>query len=275
MMRDLGLVTVDEPVRMLFTQGMVIKDGAKMSKSKGNIVDPDQMIERYGADTTRLFMLFAAPPERDLEWSEAGVEGCFRFLSRVWRTFQKARDVLRQAGDSDTAGALGEEAAALRRKTHKTIRRVTDDLGPRMHLNTAVAAIMELINAMAPLADRGELEPDCRACLREAFEVLARLLVPFAPHFAEELWEGLGGSGLAVRAAWPEADPAWLIEDEVTLVVQVNGKLRSRLTLPRGASETDALSACRGDAKVAAHLEGRKLVRVVYVPDRLLNLVVA
>jgi len=274
LMRDLGLVEVDEPVERLFTQGMVIKDGAKMSKSKGNVVDPDRMVERYGADTTRLFSLFAAPPERDLEWSEAGVEGCYRFLARVWRTFAQLRERLAAAGSPSPAGP-DEESEALRRKTHQTIARVSDDLGPRMHFNTAVSAIMELINTLVPCADRERLSPAMAWAGREAFEALARLLSPFAPHFAEELWEALGGEGFVADAAWPEADPALLVAEEVTIVVQVNGKLRARVSLPRGAGQEQALAAARAEERVDAHLAGKTLRRVIHVPDRLLNLVVS
>jgi leucyl-tRNA synthetase len=274
MMRDLGLVTVDEPVDELFTQGMVIKDGAKMAKSKGNVVDPDRIVERFGADTTRLFALFAAPPERDLEWSEAGVEGCWRFLSRVWRTFEKVRERLPDKGDVPTSDAATGEAAALRRKTHLTIRKVTDDLGKRMHLNTAVAAIMGLINTAAPLADRADADAPTLHALRECFDALARLLAPFAPHFAEELWARLGGEGFVARARWPQADPALLVEEQVTVVVQVNGKLRGRLTLDRNADEAGAIEAARADPNVATHVEGKTLRRAIWVPGRLLNLVV-
>ncbi len=275
MMRDLGLVEIDEPVTELFTQGMVIKDGAKMSKSKGNVVDPDHMVERFGADTTRLFSLFAAPPERDLEWSEAGVEGCARFLSRVWRTFARVRGRLPARGAPMPRAAMQGTALALRRKTHRTIARVTADLGPRMHLNTAVAAIMELTNVAAPLSETDADDPGIAWALREAFEALARILSPFAPHFAEEIWEALDGDGLVLDAGWPEADASVTMEEEVTIVVQVNGKLRSRLTLARGATEGEAIDAARADDRVAPHLAGRTLCRAVYVADRLLNLVVA
>ncbi len=272
-MRDLELVDLDEPVRGLFTQGMVIKDGAKMSKSRGNVVDPDDMIERYGADTTRLFSLFAAPPERDLEWSEAGVEGCFRFLSRVWRLFERVREKLPPHGAPPPERPWPQEAVALRKKTHRTIQRVTEDLGPRMHLNTAVAAVMELSNTLAPLAERGELEPTTAWAVREALEALAKLLSPMAPHVAEELWEGLGGASLVASESWPEPDAALLEEESVTVVVQVDGRLRGQLVLPRGSAEQDAVEAARRDRKVAAHLDGKSIQRVVYVPDRLLNLV--
>jgi leucyl-tRNA synthetase len=273
-MRDLGLVALDEPVSSLFTQGMVIKDGAKMSKSKGNIVDPDQMVARFGADTTRLFSLFAAPPERDLEWSDAGVEGCFRFLGRLWRTFSRALPALPAAGVPPPATAGTGPALNLRRKTHHTIQRVTDDLGPRMHLNTPVAAIMELLNLVTPLVQADSMEPGEAWAVREAFETIARVLCPFAPHMAEELWEAMGFPPFVAEAAWPAADPALLTFDEVLLVVQINGKVRGKLTVPAGMSEADAIDAARLDGKIAAYLNGHAIRKTVYVKDRLLNVVV-
>jgi leucyl-tRNA synthetase len=272
-MRDLGLVEVHEPVRQLFTQGMVIKDGAKMSKSKGNVVDPDEMIDRFGADTTRLFCLFASPAERDLDWSESGVEGCYRFLKRVWRVFASVSERLPATATEAPEAAGASDALALRRKTHHTIQRVTVDIGERIHLNTAVAAIMELINAAAPLAEREDADEGTLWALREAFETLARLLSPFAPHFCEELWQRLGGEGLVSHARWPQAIPALLAEENVTVVVQVNGKLRARLELPRGSSREAALAAVDTEPRVAAHLEGKTVRRVIYVEDKLLNLV--
>jgi leucyl-tRNA synthetase len=272
-MRDLGLLDLDEPVASLFTQGMVVKDGAKMSKSKGNVVDPDHMVERYGADTTRLFSLFAAPPERDLEWSEAGVEGCFRFLGRLWRAFEQLLPSLPPAGTPPPASAGLARALELRRKSHHTIRRVTDDLGPRMHLNTPVAAIMELLNLAAPLAQSGSLTDGEAWAAREAFETIARVISPFAPHVAEELWERLGFPPFVATAAWPLADPALLTLDEVPLVVQVNGKVRGKLTLASGLSELEVIAAARADSKIAAYLNGRGIRKTVFVPDRLLNVV--
>ncbi len=272
-MRDLGLFPIDEPVRALFTQGMVIKDGAKMSKSKGNVVDPDHMVDRYGADTTRLFSLFAAPPERDLEWNEAGVEGCFRFLGRLYRTFEKARPALPPPGAAALDGPADEAALVLRRKTHHTIRRVTDDLGPRMHLNTPVAAIMELLNLATPIVQSEAMSAAQAFAVREAFETIAKILTPFAPHTAEELWERLGHPPFVSESAWPEADPALLAHDEVLLVVQVNGKVRGKLTVPAGLSEGDAIATARGDSKIAAYLDGRPIRKAIYVKDRLLNVV--
>ena len=272
-MRDLGLVSIDEPVTSLFTQGMVIKDGAKMSKSKGNVVDPDQMVERYGADTTRLFSLFAAPAERDLEWSEAGVEGCYRFLGRLWRAFAKALPTLPAAGTPPPPAAGSGAALALRRKTHHTIRRITDDLGPRMHLNTPVAAIMELLNLATPLVQAEAMDAGEAWAVREAFETIALVLCPFAPHTAEELREALGFPPFVANAAWPIADPKLLAHDEVLLVVQVNGKVRGKLTVPAGMTEDEAIAAARADVKVAAHLNDHPIVKTIFVADRLLNVV--
>jgi leucyl-tRNA synthetase len=246
-----------------------------MSKSKGNVVEPDSMIDRFGADTTRLFCLFAAPPEKGLEWSESGVEGCHRFLKRVWRTFDRAKQRLPAIGIPAPAGSSEGDALALRRKTHETIGRVTNDLSKRMRLNTAVAAIMELINAVIPLVDREDTDAAVDWSLREAFEVLAKVLAPFAPHFAEELWSQLGGGGLVSLTAWPEADPGLLERDEVTLIVQVNGKLRGRIQVHRGCSQDEALELARQEDRVTASLEGSTLDRVIFVADRLLNLVVS
>ena len=272
-MRDLGLVTIDEPVKALFTQGMVIKDGAKMSKSKGNVVDPDLMIERFGADTTRLFSLFAAPPERDLEWSDAGIEGCHRFLGRLWRTFQRARPFLPPAGSPAPLDAAEGDALALRRKTHQTIKRVTSDLGPRMHLNTPVAAVMELLNLATPAAQSDRPGAGEAWAMREAFETIALVLAPFAPHMAEELWEALGHRTFVATTRWPRPDEALLLSDEALVVVQVNGKVRGKLTLPAGSPEGEVLAAARADGKIAGHLEGKTIRKTIFVPDRLLNVV--
>ena len=233
------------------------------------------MIDRYGADTTRLFSLFAAPPERDLEWSDAGIEGCSRFLARLWRSFEKVRPLLPTAGSPPPPDVDDADAKALRRKTHQTVRRVTDDLGPRMHLNTPVAAVMELMNLAAPLVQKDAPSPGEAWALREAFEVVARVLSPFAPHVAEELWEALGHPAFVAGAAWPEADAALLEEETALLVVQVNGKVRGKIAVPRGLDEQAAMAAAWADKNVAAHLDGKAVRKTVYVPDRLLNVVVA
>ncbi len=275
-LKSLGLVRFDEPIKRLFTQGMVIKDGAKMSKSKGNVVDPDAMVAKYGADTTRLFSLFAAPPERDLEWNEAGVEGCFRFLSRVWRLYSRVGDRWDRLSMERQTDSMPESALRVLRKAHKTIERVSADIWPRMHFNTAVSAIMELANAIAETMP-GEDPPadEMLPALHESFGILTRLLAPFAPHLADELWNSLGNEGFVIDAAWPVADRSLLTENQVTLVVQVNGKLRSRIEIAPGADQETALEQARCEPNVATYLEGKTMRKVIYVKDRLLNLVVS
>jgi len=270
-LRDLGHIDIDEPFANLLTQGMVIKDGAKMSKSKGNVVDPNALISAYGADTARLFSLFASPPERDLDWSDQGVEGSYRFLNRVWKMVFDLAPLVRDAGSVDVS-ALGAEAAALRRATHKTIRKVTDDIEERFHFNTAIAAVMELVNALASFD--GKKDPGCAPVLKEAVESVVLLLAPFVPHVAEELWEGLGHSGGIGKASWPVWDEAALVEDEVTIVVQVNGKLRGKVSVAAGAGEEEVRTAALADGKVLAHTEGKTVRKIIYVPGKLLNIVV-
>jgi len=270
-LRDLGHIDIDEPFANLLTQGMVIKDGAKMSKSKGNVVDPNALISAYGADTARLFSLFASPPERDLDWSDQGVEGSYRFLNRVWKMVFDLAPLVRDAG-SVGVSALGAEAAALRRATHKTIRKVTDDIEERFHFNTAIAAVMELVNALASFD--GKKDPGCAPVLKEAVESVVLLLAPFVPHVAEELWEGLGHPGGIGKASWPVWDEAALVEDEVTIVVQVNGKLRGKVSVAAGAGEEEVRTAALADAKVLAHTEGKTVRKIIYVPGKLLNIVV-
>ncbi len=227
-MRDLGLIVNDEPARRLFTQGMVIKDGAKMSKSKGNVVSPDEMVARYGADATRMYALFAAPPDRDLDWQEDGVAGVSRFLARVWRLTTKYAPVARSARESQSKTQnSGAGGAALLRKLHQTIAKITLDFEGRWHFNTCVAAIMELVNdiqaADAQLA-AGEVPAPV---VRELLRTLVLLLAPFAPYLAAELWEELGEEGSVLRAPWPVSDPALAKEDELEIPVQINGKLVS------------------------------------------------
>ena len=272
-LRDLGLLSIGEPVRNLLCQGMVLKGGTAMSKSKGNIVDPDDMVRRYGADTTRLFTLFAAPPEKDLEWNEKGVEGCFRFLERVWRLLMsRAPEIARAPLPAETDGTGEPRRARLRRRVHRTIERVTDDIERRLHLNTPVAALMELLNEAQDFS-RDASDSDL-PYLKEAGQTLALLLQPFAPHVSEELWSGLGGQGSAVRHGWPAASPRWLQEEQVEIPVQVNGRLRGRLNASPSISEAEALSRAQRDAKVAAHLQGRAIRKIIYLPGRLLNIVV-
>lgn len=272
-LRDLGLVPFDEPVKNLLCQGMVLKGGTAMSKSKGNVVEPDDMVRRYGADTTRLFTLFAAPPEKDLEWNEKGVEGCFRFLERVWRLLiPRASDLSRVPLPGEEDGAADARHSSLRRRVHQTIDRVTDDIERRLHLNTPVAALMELLNETQDFC-RDASEAD-RPYLKEAGLTLALLLQPFAPHISEELWTSLGGQGSAVRQVWPVASRRWLREEQVEIPVQVNGRLRARLLVAPSISEAEALSRAQEDARVAAHVQGRAIRKTIYLPGKLLNIVV-
>jgi leucyl-tRNA synthetase len=274
-LRDLGLVKVDEPFTALLSQGMVIKDGAKMSKSKGNVVSDDVIREKYGADTGRLFELFAAPPEKDLEWSDQSIEGCFRFLNRVWRFVLEHADDLRAAPRRAEVPA-DDEGRRFRRVIHETIERVTDDLERDFHFNTAIAAIMELMNALQAFsaATDGGGGAAARAALRrEAVETLLQLLGPFCPHITEELWSRLGHSRSLFEERWPDADPAALQRDEVTVVVQVDGKVRGRLTVEAGAPDERVTTLALADAKVRPWIEARHVARVVVVPGRLVNIV--
>jgi leucyl-tRNA synthetase len=273
-LRDLGMVKVDEPFSALLSQGMVIKDGAKMSKSKGNVVDPDDLIRTFGADTARLFSLFAAPPEKDLDWNDHGVEGASRFLNRVWRFVMAHREAMAAAGAR--AVPTTEEGRAFRRTIHETIKRVTDDIEHDFHFNTAISAVMELVNALyafeAASGDR-MASAERSALLREAAETVLLLLGPIAPHVTEELWEQLGHRESLFARPWPAPDAAALVRTEVTLVVQVDGKVRSRLQVDVDASDERIQGLALADDKVQPWVRDRAIERVVVVPKRLVNIV--
>ena len=280
-MRDLGMGAPGEPVTRLLCQGMVLKGGSAMSKSKGNVVAPDEMIEKYGADVTRLFVLFAAPPEKDLDWSEGGIDGLQRFARRVWRLVDTHAPVVATAGRVN--GTPGKTALELRRKAHQTLSRVTDDIDRRLHLNTAISAAMELVNTLYafapvdedPAAGRGETD---RQVLKEALEILAVCLAPFAPHLASEAWSRLGHQDLLATHPWPSADPAMLATAVVTVVVQVNGKVRGRVDVPQGSDEASVLDAIRSDERLSGIVFSggpAAPARSVFVPDKLLNVVMA
>lgn len=271
---DLKLVSVQEPFTNLLTQGMVLKDGTKMSKSKGNVISPEDIVARYGADTARLFILFAAPPERDLEWSDQGVEGCYRFLNRVWRLVVPLAGTLKSVATDDAPRAklVGANREMLR-VTHSTIKKVTDDIGARFNFNTAVSAIMELVNALYQYKELPETDRD-QGVLRKAIEALLLLLAPFAPHITEEIWEATGHEGSIHSRPWPVYDKSAIKEEEITIVVQTNGKVRERLLVPAGLS-TDALrEKVLGEPRVQQLIEGKKVVKVIPVPDKLVNIVI-
>ncbi|NLY39607.1 MAG: leucine--tRNA ligase, partial [Firmicutes bacterium] len=270
-LHDAGLVEAVEPFSRLLAQGMVYKDGAKMSKSKGNVVSPDEIVQRYGADTGRLFILFAAPPEKDLEWSDQGVEGCHRFLSRVWRLVHECAEQLKEEGAAAEAGKAEKE---LRGAVHGTIKKVTVDIQERFNFNTAISAIMELVNAISAYRQAAEPMRQHRPLLREALESLVLLLAPFAPHLAEECWHLLGHKESVHRQSWPAYDPQLLLVDEVEVVVQINGKVRAKLLLPAGASPEEMLAAARAHERIGSLLAGKTELKAFTVPDKLVNFVV-
>jgi len=265
MMRDIGLVKNSEPVRRLFTQGMVIAEGAKMSKSKGNVIGADALADRVGADTARMFVLFAGPPEKEVDWRSDGAEGIYRFLSRAYRFATRTMERSR-------AGAGGGEPEADRkvlRKLHQTIRKITEDFESRWHFNTSIAGIMELVNEL--YAEEASLS---NATVAEVLEKLTLLLGPFAPYLAQEIWDELGHEGPVFRQPWPVYDPELAKEPEAEIVVQVNGKLRARLYVPFGTPEEVLKQRALADAKVRVFLEGKQLVKVIAIPDKLVNIVV-
>ncbi len=265
---DAGLLNVQEPFTNLLTQGMVVKDGAKMSKSKGNVVSPEHIVAQYGADAARLFILFAAPPERDLEWSDQGIEGSSRFLHRVWRLVRSLIPVLDESVDRPA----GEEDLEMRRVIHRTIQKVTHDVDDRFNFNTAISAIMEMVNAMYHYRDQQEnLHP---GIVREGVEMLLLLLSPFAPHLTEELWMQLGHTGSIHSQSWPEYEEEVITQDEVEVVVQINGKVRDRIQIRVEANEEEVLAAALSAQKVQPYVEGKKQVKTVYVPGKLINIVV-
>jgi leucyl-tRNA synthetase len=291
--RDLGMTILSEPFTRLLTQGMVLKDGQVMSKSKGNVVDPDDMIQKYGADALRLYVMFVAPPEKEIEWTDAGLEGSWRFLARVWRLVDQLAETV--GGDGIPASAqltLNDAERALRRKTHETIKRVTLDLDPRVHLNTAVSALMELVNELYAFCSRSEglrvgatsddptkvgavESPGTVTVLKEAIEALVLMLSPFTPHMAEELWERLGHPEGIVAAGWPAFDETVAKADEIVIPVQINGKVRARLTVPADTSEEQLRELALADPAVQKHIEGKTVKKVVVVGGRLVSIVVA
>jgi leucyl-tRNA synthetase len=282
-MRDMGLVKNDEPVARLFTQGMVIKDGAKMSKSFGNVVSPDEMVARYGADATRLYSLFAAPPDRDLDWQESGIEGIQRFVGRVYRFYLRNPAVAAPTLTVETRLAaspraqsqpLSPEARAIQRKLHQTIKRVSDDFQGRWHFNTCIAAIMELMNEIYGAEEARAAGGIPASLIADVQRNIALLLAPMAPYLAHELWEMTGEKSNLLKAPWPNYDPALAAEDEIEIPVQVNGKLRGLVVVPAGATEDQIKQAALAAQKVRAAIAGKQVVKIIAVPGKLVNIVV-
>ncbi len=268
-MRDLGHITADEPFTNLLTQGMVIKDGAKMSKSKGNVVDPNSLISKYGADTARLFSLFAAPPEKDLDWNDQGVDGSFRFLSRIWKLVHDRLDMIKNAAPLDIAAITAEERI-LRRAVHKTIRKVSEDIEDRFHFNTAIASVMELLNILQPAHLPS---PQFPAIMKESLQSVILLMAPFVPHITEELWQRMGNSVQLTQAAWPEYDRNAVVDEELLIVVQVNGKLRSKITVSAGTGDDEVKALSLADEKIAQFIAGLTVRKVICVQGKLVNIV--
>jgi leucyl-tRNA synthetase len=270
LMRDEGLVQGDEPFKNLLTQGMVLKDGAKMSKSKGNTVDPQALIDQYGADTARLFMMFAAPPEMSLEWSDQAVDGANRFLRRLWRAVHEHQ----QAGAVEALNidALNDDQKALRRQTHQTLQKVSDDIGRRHTFNTAIAAVMELMNAVNKFVDDSA---QGRAVVQEALELAVLMLSPITPHISHQLWQVLGHAEAVIDVRWPAVDEQALKQDSIELMIQVNGKLRSKLSVPADADQAAVEALAFADENVQRFTEGKEVRKVILVPGRLLNIVIA
>ena len=274
-MRDLGLITNDEPVERLFTQGMVIKDGAKMSKSLGNVVSPDEMVARYGADAARLYSLFAAPPDRDLDWQDSGIEGIRKFLGRIYRVVtdrtEAASISVQQANQNHERLPA---ARNLQRKLHQTIKRISDDFDGRWHFNTSISALMELNNLLSGMSEEilaGNIPPQDLAETKRAMVIL---LAPFAPYLAHELWEMTGQKDNLLKTPWPQYDAALAKEEELEIPVQVNGKLRGRVVVPADATEDFVVERALADEKVQAALAGKQLVKKIYVAGKLVNIVV-
>lgn len=267
-LHDIGLVEVDEPFKALLTQGMVLKEGSKMSKSKGNVVSPEEIIAKYGADTARLFILFAAPVDRDLDWSDQGVEGSYRFLGRVWRII----DTYQQLGASGHHDSLSKDETALRRELHRAIKKVTEDLDGKFNFNTAISTVMELVNAMYQFKDSHESVQSDLA--KELVEKLTLLLAPFVPHITEEIWHECGFEGSVHAASWPTYEESALVVDEVEVAVQVNGKVRDKLTVSVSLSKEELEAAAKALPRVQEFTEGKTVMKVIVVPKKLINIVV-
>jgi len=271
-LKDAGLINVNEPFKNLLTQGMVIKDGAKMSKSKGNVVSPEEIVSTYGADTARLFILFAAPPERDLEWSDQGVEGAYRFLGRLWRIVGQYADYMDNEVVDYNPDDLTKAERDLRRVLHTTIKRVTEDIETRYNFNTAISAIMELVNALYAFKENND-QPN-PGLVREIISVLLRLLAPFAPHITEELWSRTIAEGSVHKQKWPAYDETALKVDEIEIVLQINGKVRDKIVVPVAIDQEKVKEMALAQERVRNLIAGKQIVKVISVPNKLVNIVV-
>lgn len=271
--RDFGLTVIDEPFPRLLAQGMVVKDGAKMSKSKGNVVDPDDIVEKYGADSLRLFILFASPPEKEFIWNDEGIDGCYRFLNRLWATMQENLDLFKQKSSPREETGKEEKTSKLRIKMHQTIKKVSDDIDKRYHLNTAISSIMEFYNLIKKEKETLSQSVRGKNLLRESLESLVLLLSPFAPHLCEELWERMGHKTFLLRSPWPSFDPDLAAEEKVTIVVQVSGKLRDKFEAGRDLAEDQIKEMALGLNRIKSLVGEKKVKKIIYVKNKLVNIV--
>jgi len=272
LLRDEGIIKSGEPFTNLLTQGMVLKDGAKMSKSKGNTVDPQEMISRYGADTARLFILFAAPPTQDLEWSDSGIEGAHRFINKLYRlVVEFIADTKTDETPSLVPSSLNGDQKKMRQKTHQSLKKVGDDFGRRHSFNTAIAAMMELNNALSRFVDKS---PQGKAVRQESIEIMLKALSPVIPHLCHHLWAELGNKEAMIDVVWPKVDESALIQEEVELVVQVNGKLRAKIMAPIDAESQSIQEMALAEEKVARFTGDKRIIKFIVVPNKLVNIVV-
>ena len=271
LLRDEGLVEGDEPFKSLLTQGMVLNDGAKMSKSLGNTVDPEEMINNYGADTVRLFMMFTAPPEQSLEWSDKAINGSFRFLKRLWSTVQSRKDQITGIDDLDKEDNLTNKQKGLRRKTHQTIAKVSDDIGRRYTFNTAIAAVMELVNELNAFEINDDVD---KQVVKEAIKAIILLLSPIVPHICNRLWLDLGYDSSIIDESWPTHNPELMVQENVEIVIQVNGKLRSKITVDQSIDDKALEELVMMDEKIKKHTDGHTVKKIIIVPKKLVNIVI-
>jgi len=270
-MRDMGLVDGDEPFDNLLCQGMVLKDGAKMSKSKGNTVDPQGLIDKYGADTVRLFVMFAAPPEQSLEWSDQGVQGAHRFINRIWRLVNQ--HIIAGPSEIEEISSSDEKIKKLRSKVHKTLAKVKDDYIRRHSFNTAIASVMELSNEIPKEFLNASSGPEMRFAAHEAIESILLMLAPITPHLCQHLWWKLHPEESIVDKEWPEANELFLEDDSLNIAIQVNGKLRAEIEINKNCSEEEAKKKAIEHEKIKKHLEGMEVKKIIYIPGKIINIV--
>ena len=271
LLRDEGLVEGDEPFKSLLTQGMVLNDGAKMSKSLGNTVDPEEMIKNYGADTVRLFMMFTAPPEQSLEWSDKAINGSFRFLKRLWSSVQSRKDQITGIDDLDKQDNLSDKQKGLMRKTHQTIAKVSDDIGRRYTFNTAIAAVMELVNELNAFEINDDVD---KKVVKEAIKAIILLLSPIVPHICNRLWLDLGYDSSIIDESWPTHNPELMVQENVEIVIQVNGKLRSKITVDQSIDDKALEELVMMDEKIKKYTDGHTVKKIIIVPKKLVNIVI-